>query len=176
MRTLFLTSLRLLPVVFLLAMSAPAEVPTPLQAFEPFVGRTWKALVDETKGLYDVARWDRAVGGQVVRIEHALSNGGYGGETLIRWDSASESLVYTYYTTAGFVTQGTMAFDASGRTLTSRETVAGNAGGVTEVESTQRLMPDGSLEVATRMLRDGVWEDRGSVVYVEDAEAVVEMP
>jgi hypothetical protein len=49
-----------------LAIGAPGvqaepPVPHPLAAFEPFVGKTWKGLVDPDKEVYDVARWERAV-------------------------------------------------------------------------------------------------------------------
>jgi hypothetical protein len=163
-----------------LAIGAPGvqaepPVPHPLAAFEPFVGKTWKGLVDPDKEVYDVARWERAVAGQAVRIVHSVADGAYGGETLVMWDRAREELVYFYFTTAGFYTQGTMSFDDAGR-LVSREAVTGHEGGVTEVRATQSIEPDGRLRVRTQMLRDGAWEERDEVTYVVDPEAEVVLP
>jgi hypothetical protein len=147
----------------------------PLARFEPFLDKTWKGLVDPEKGVHDVARWERAIGGQAVRIVHSVADGAYGGETLVVWDRAREELVYFYFTTAGFYTQGTMSFDAEGR-LVSREAVTGNEAGVTDVEATQELLPDGRMRVRTRMKRDGAWEDRGEVYYSVDPDAEVVLP
>ena len=143
-----------------------------LKPFAPFLGKTWKGLVDPDKRTYDVARWELALSGQAIRIRHSVGDGAYGGETVVMWDKERAGLVYYYFTTAGFYTNGTMRFDDDGR-LQSRETVAGDAGGVTEVRGTQEILPDGRLSVKTRMLRNGEWEDRGEVIYVEDATAKI---
>ncbi len=148
-----------------------AEPHSSLDGFEPFVGATWKALVDPEKGTYDVARWDWTLSGHAVRIRHSVGDGAYGGETFVVWSPARESLVYYYFTNAGFFTEGTMEFD-NGK-LTSREAVQGHAGGVTEVEATQEVLADGRLRVRTRMLRDGIWETRPETIYERDPAASV---
>ncbi len=154
-------------------MSAGQSAVAPeLTAFEPFVGKTWKALVDPEKEVYDIARWEYALNGQAIRMLHSVADGAYGGETIVMWDREREELVYTYFTTAGFYTTGTMEFDAEGR-LHSREKVTGNQDGVTEVQATMELTEDGGMRVVTRMLRDGEWEDRGDVVYRVDPAAEV---
>lgn len=172
---------RVLVVTVVAALLATASVgadeaaPTddPFAPFEPFVGRTWKALVNPERQLWDVARWERALADTAVRIVHSVGDGQYGGETLVVWDAERETLAYFYFTTAGFFTRGTMRFE-EGR-LSSREVVTGG-GGVSEVEATQEVLPDGRLRVVTRMLRDGVWEDRGEVLYSEAPEARLVLP
>lgn len=154
--------------------SASGETSSHLEPFEPFVG-TWKGLVDAEKGLHDVARWELALGGQAVRILHSVADGAYGGETLVIWDREAESLVYFYFTTAGFYTRGTMRFDEEGR-LHSREEVSGNEAGVTEVRAIQELLADGRLRVSTRMLRSGSWEERPEAFYERAPMAEVVLP
>ncbi len=138
-----------------------------LRAFEPFLDHVWKAKVNETedgKPVFDVARWELALSGQAIRMFHSVNEGSYGGETIVMWDREKEALVYTYFTTAGFFTQGTIEFDDDG-SFKSRELVTGNQSGFTEVESTSRLLPDGRMKVHTRMLQNGSWVDRGEVFY-----------
>ena len=168
---------RISAIVAVLALASVAlgqdrEPVAQLLPFEPFVGKTWKALVNVEKELYDVARWEYALNGQAIRMLHSVADGAYGGETIVMWDREREELVYTYFTTAGFYTTGTMEFDDEGRLL-SREQVTGNQDGVTEVEATMELTEDGGMRVVTRMLRDGEWEDRGDVVYRESPESEV---
>ncbi len=150
-------------------------MPGALDLFEPFLDKTWKGLVDQENGVYDVARWEKALAGQAVRITHSVGGGSYGGETIVMWDKTREALVYYYFTTAGFYTQGTMSFDPAGR-LVSRETVKGHDGGVTEVQATQEVLADGRLRVRTRMLRNGSWEEREEVLYAVDPQAEVVLP
>lgn len=157
------------------AAADESRVPPQLAPFEPFVGKTWKAVVNPETGAYDVARWERALAGQAVRIVHSVNDGVYGGETFVMWDRGREQLVYYYFTTGGFYTHGTMAFDADGN-LVSRETVEGHEAGVTEVRATQSLLPDGRMKVQTRMLRNGVWEERGEVIYSPAPDAEVVLP
>lgn len=160
----------------LLAAAVQAAAPAShLEPFQPFVGKTWKALVDPEKGVHDVARWELALGGQVVRILHSVGDGAYGGETIVTWDREKESLVYYYFTTAGFYTHGTFRVDEEGR-LHSREVVTGNEAGIREVEATQELLSDGRMRVRTRMLRGEEWEDRGEVIYVVTPDAAVVLP
>jgi hypothetical protein len=146
-----------------------------LQAFAPFIGRTWKAPVGSEGGVYDVARWEVALAGRAVRIVHSVADGAYGGETIVMWNRETESLEFTYFTTAGFLTRGTMSFDAPRRLVVSEE-VVGHAGGVREVSVIQELTPSGTLEVRTRKLIGEVWKDADEVVYVEAPDALVSIP
>lgn len=145
-----------------------------LELFEPFLG-TWKGLVNEEQAAWDVSRWERVLAGQAVRIRHSVADGAYGGETFIVWDRQAERLVYYYFTTAGFYTHGTMSFDETGR-LHSREEVAGQAGGVSEVRSTQEKLADGKIRVESRMLRNGTWDPPSVVLYQPAEGAAVVLP
>ena len=107
-----------------MAGDAP-QLAEPFKPFAPLLGKTWKGeFKDSTpeKPLFDVARWERALNGKAVRVLHSVNDGIYGGETIITWDAAKKSLVYWYFTTAGFRTEGAMksqARDTSARPLVS---------------------------------------------------------
>jgi hypothetical protein len=146
-----------------------------LEPFAPLLDHTWKAVFDAETGSGDVVRWEPALSGQAIQITHSIADGDYGGITYVMWDADAEELVYTYFTSAGFFTRGTMWFDTDG-SLQSREFVTGEADGVTEVRATQELREDGSLRVVTRLLRGDTWEDAGDVVYRPAPEAEVILP
>jgi hypothetical protein len=138
------------------------------------LGKTWKGTVSPpgaAKAAVDVSRFELALNGQAVRNRHSIDDGAYGGETFILWEEARQSLVYYYFTTAGFYTTGTMtAVDGA---IESHEIVKGAAGGIAEVKATHRLLPDGRLHVRSRHLKNGRWEDGRETFYVEDPQAVV---
>lgn len=157
--------------------AAPPAAPLrdELAALRPYVGKTWKALVNAEKKQYDVSRWEAALGGRVVRILHSVADGAYGGESIVRWDAEAKGIVYDYFTTASFTTHGRMTVPGPGR-LECHETVRGDAGGIAEVKATMELLPDGRMKVTSRMLRNGAWEERPPKVYEEDATAKVLLP
>ena len=157
------------------ATPASGQVVAELAPFEPYLDRTWKAVFDPETGAGDVVRWEPALAGRAVRITHSVRDGEYGGETLVTWDPAAGAFVYTYFTTAGFLTRGTLRFDEAGA-LHGRERVQGEADGITEVRTVQTLGDDGSLRVVTRMLRRGQWEDAGDVTYHPAPDAEVILP
>jgi hypothetical protein len=131
-----------------------------LQAFKPFIGKTWKGEFKNStpeKPVFDVARWERALNGQAVRVTHSINNGEYGGESIIMWDEKKQSLVFYYFTTAGFYTSGTMKVENT--KFISHEYVVGNQDGVTEVKGTGELTPDGKLISKSQYLKDGKWVD-----------------
>ena len=80
---------------------------------------------------------------------HSINDGEYGGETLYTWDDEQKAIAYTYVTTGGFYTTGTIAAEAGG-SFKSHEIVHGTSGGVREVEATSRVLPDGRLHVQGR--------------------------
>lgn len=145
-----------------------------LKPFAPLLGKTWKGEFKNStpaKPLFDVARWERALNGQAIRVLHSVNDGAYGGETLITWDAKKKSLAYWYFTTAGFRTEGTMKHD--GGQWIGHETVAGATGGITEVKSTSKLLPDGRLQVTAEYLKDGKWDGGREVMYKLAPEAKV---
>lgn len=144
-----------------------------LEPLRPWLGKTWKSDAAEPgdKSKVDVARWERALNGKAVRILHSINDGEYGGETIATWDEKKKSVVYHYFTTAGFMTTGTMTFK-DGKMVTN-ETVSGNAGGVTEVRGTAEMAADGSFRMKTEYLKEGKWQPARDTTYREDAAATV---
>lgn len=151
-----------------------AEMNSRFEPLKPLLGKTWRGEFPNStaqKPMVDVSRFEVALNGQAIRNLHSINDGEYGGETLIVWDKEKEVLVYYYFTTGGFYTTGSMRAD--GGALVSHEVVKGDAGGVTEVKATSRVLPDGRLHVKTQHLKDGVWINGRDMYYVQDARAVV---
>ncbi len=145
-----------------------------LSSFGPFVGKTWKGdFADSTPEdpKYDVARWEVALKGHAVRILHSVNGGQYGGETLVVWDGSRKEVVFFYFTTAGFHTQGTFRFE--GARFVSHESVTGNEDGITEVKSTGEILPGGEFRVRSSYSKDGQWTEGHAVVYKEAPQAKV---
>lgn len=143
-----------------------------LEPLRPWLGKTWKQQPNEPgAGKIDVARWERALNGKAVRILHSIDNGAYGGETIVMWDRKKEAVVYHYFTTGGFTTNGTMKFE-DGKMIT-HEHVSGEAGGVSEVRGTGTLQEDGTFRMKTEYLKNGKWQPGRDAVYREDAAAEV---
>ncbi len=145
-----------------------------LKVFQPLIGKTFRGeFADSTplKPKFDVSRWERAMNGQAVRMLHSVNDGEYGGETIIMWDTASKSIRYWYFTTAGFHTEGTM--DIQGDAWTSVEKVVGNANGITEVKATSQLSADGHLKVSSQYLSKGQWEKGHQIDYAPSPDASV---
>lgn len=160
-----------------LASSAGAQddLAENLKAFKPFLGKTWKGELKgsgQGKTAYDVSRWERALNGQAVRIQHSVNDGEYGGESIIFWDNQKKSLVYYYFTTAGFYTHGTMTLEDN--KFTFHEYVSGYEGAsITEARGTGEITADGKLINKSQYLKNGKWEDGHEAIYVEDAAAQV---
>src|SRR5262245_23767644 len=84
-----------------------------LEPLRPLLGQTWRGeFKDSTpdRPVIDVAKWERALNGKAVRMLHSINNGLYGGETIFVWDEQKLSVTYYYFSTAGFMTIGTMSF------------------------------------------------------------------
>lgn len=157
--------------------SHAAELPSldeHLEPFRPLLGKTWRGEFKNSKPdkpTIDVARWERALNGKAIRILHSVNNGSYGGESIIRWDKDSKQLVYYYFTTAGFMTSGTMTV-VDGK-FVGIEKVTGDANGVTEVRSTTELRPDGTMLAKAEYVKDGQVTRGREVLYKEDPKAEV---
>jgi hypothetical protein len=145
-----------------------------LEPLRAFIGKTWKGHFKEStpeKPQVDIARWERALNGKAIRVLHSINDGVYGGESLIFWDAKKKSLVFFYFTTAGFYTTGTMTAEPG--KLTGREVVTGEAEGVTEVKSVVELRPDGSMVSKAEFLKGGKWEPAHEIIYREEPKAEV---
>jgi hypothetical protein len=145
-----------------------------LEPLRPLLEKTWKGAFKNStpeKPVVDVMRWERALNGKAVRLLHSVNDGAYGGETVITWNAKEQQATFHYFTTAGFMTVGSMTFQ-DGKFIT-HEKVAGGAGGVTEVRGTTELLADGTLRVTTEHLKDGQWQPGRDVIYHEDSSAKV---
>ena len=145
-----------------------------LEPFRPFLGKTFKGELAEStpeKPVVDISRWERALNGTAVRNLHSLNNGEYGGEAIIFYNKSKNSLVYYYFTTAGFFTHGTMKFE--GKSITSHELVEGNENGITEVKSMTTILEDGSLHNKSMYLKNEEWVEGHEATYVEAPDADV---
>lgn len=146
----------------------------PLKGFEPYLGKTWKGAFAQStpeNPQYDVARWERALNGRAVRIAHSVNEGEYGGETFIVWDAKKQSLVFFYFTTAGYYTNGTVKQEGS--KFISHEYVTGDADGTTEVRSTMEFLPGGRMHSKAEYFKNGRWAPGHELTSVEAPEARV---
>lgn len=142
-----------------------AQLDGNLEGLKPFLG-SWRGEFKGSspeKPVVDVALWERALNGKAVRIVHSINDGAYGGETFVTWDPEKKSLVYHYFTTAGFMTKGTMK--VNGKTLECHELVTGSAEGASEVKSTYELRDDGTIHSAAKYFKNGNWDQGRQVVY-----------
>lgn len=156
------------------ALFAQENLSEHLAPLKPFIGKTWVGTFNNSsdgKQTIDVSRWERALNGQAVRILHSINNGEYGGESILYWDKEKKSIVYYYFTTAGFMTHGTMSFN--GNKIISRETVSGNENGITEVKSVGEVLPDGTMRSTSQYLQNGKWVEGHSATYKESPDAKV---
>lgn len=145
-----------------------------LELFRPFLGKTWRGeFKDSTpeKPVFDVARWERALNGQAIRVLHSVNDGVYGGESLMFWDAEKKELRYHYFTTAGFQTTGSLTF--KDKRFTAVEKVKGSANGIEEVRSTTELKPDGTMVTKAEYFKDGKVVGGREVIYKEDPKAEV---
>jgi hypothetical protein len=157
----------------LFAEDSPSLHPQ-LEPLRPLLEKSWKGEFKNStpeKPIVDIMRWERALNGKGVRVLHSINDGAYGGETIFMWDEKKQAVTYHYFTTAGFMTIGTMSFK-DGK-LVSHEVVTGSAGGVTEVRATSEFLPDGTFLVKTEHQKDGQWHPGREVTYREDPAAKV---
>jgi hypothetical protein len=166
---LFQINKLLIILLFLIASLAAQEaLDEHLQPLKPYIGKTWKGVYggsEEGKKNIDISKWERALNGKAVRIQHSINDGEYGGETIIMWNAEKESLVFFYFTTAGFYTQGTFSIEDG--QFTSHEFVTGNENGITEVKATGKILPDGRLHSKAEYYKKGEWVDGHEFYYTE---------
>ncbi len=134
----------------------------------PYLG-TWQATFES--GAVDVSKWERALNGTAVRTLHSINNGEYGGESLIFWDNKKKSLVFYYFTTAGFYTQGIINQSSDGDFVAIEE-VTGNKDGITKVKSTSTLLKN-SMKVSSSYLKYGKWTEPEARTYTRSSKEVI---
>ncbi|GAA69314.1 hypothetical protein QL995_15130 [Pseudoalteromonas sp. APC 3358] len=143
-----------------------------LEVFKPYLG-TWQAdfkVPEGAKKIQDVGRWERALNGKAIRTMHSINEGEYGGESMIFYDSKRKSLVFYYFTTAGFYTKGTITV-LSPTQFVAYEEVTGSKEGVTKVKSTSDLKDDKFI-VSTSYLKKGEWTKPESRSYTRSTKTV----
>ena len=143
-----------------------------LKPFEPYIGKTFKgefANSTKEKPVFDISRWERILNGMAIKITYSVNDGEYGGESIITWDAEKNSLVSSYFTTAGFTTNAVMHFE-DGK-LISLENVTGNENGITKVKAIIEFLENGDLQNSSKYLMNGEWIDGHTVYYKEDPEA-----
>lgn len=166
-------------VLLLLLALAPLAAAEPwlqpqLEVFRPLIGKTFRGeLAGSTPEAprVDVSRWERALNGRAVRNLHSVNDGEYGGESILFWDAQQETIRYSYFTTAGFHTEGRMTASEGG--YTAHESVSGEEGGITEVKSRATLGPDGTLVTESQYLKNGEWVPGHRASYREAPTAEV---
>lgn len=143
-----------------------------LRVFEPYLG-TWQSDFPTAKGqpaMQDVSTWERALNGTTVRTLHSINEGMYGGESLIFWDKDKQRIVFYYFTTAGFYTQGWMEM-VNDHSFVAYEDVVGNQDGITQVMSLSRLFKD-KMVIETQYLKAGEWTEPESRTYIRSEKVV----
>lgn len=144
-----------------------------LEAFRPLLGKVYSTEFPNStpeKPIRDVVKYERALNGQAIRSFHSINGGAYGGETIIRWDESSGSLVYHYFTTQGFMTSGTMEIEAG--KYTAFEEVTGNADGTTAVRSSGVFTAE-QIVVSSEYLTNGEWVEGHGGTYLPDPDSEV---
>jgi hypothetical protein len=139
-----------------------------LEPLLPLLDKTWKGTFSNSKPdkpIVDVGRWERVLNGQAVRRVHSVNEGAYGGEALLVWDDQQKRISVYYFTTAGFMSIGTLDFN-NGKFI-GHEDIKGNADGITEVRSVSELLPNGKFHLRAEYLKDGKWTFGREVTYEE---------
>ena len=145
-----------------------------LKPFERYLGKTFKgefATSTKEKPVFDVSHWERALNGRAIRIMHSVNDGEYGGESIITWDVKKNSLVSSYFTTAGFTTNALMHFE-DGK-LISLEDVTGNENGITKVKAIIEFLENGGLQNSSKYFINNEWVDGHTIYYIETPNAQV---
>jgi hypothetical protein len=114
--------------------------------------------------------WDRhcfawAYDGQFLRDTHHVTGkrGPYGGETLYRFDAASQRIVYHYFDATGGYSEG--AVEPADAELRFPEERYQDGGNVRVLRTTWRFDGDDRYSAVTEELRDGRWVEAWRVVY-----------
>ena len=139
-----------------------------LEPLRPLLEKTWKGTFTNSKPdkpAVDVVRWERALNGQAVRRIHSVNDGAYGSEALLFWNEQQKLISFYYFTTAGFMTVGTLE-SKEGKFIT-HEDVKDGGDGITEVRSISEFQPDGEFHVKAEYLKNGQWAPGREITYQE---------
>lgn len=149
-----------------------AELTEKLSVFKNYLG-SWESVFkiqDGKPSVVDVSHWEVTLNGKVLKTRHSINDGMYGGESMIFWDSSKNSIVFYYFTTAEFFTQGRIEV-VDDMTFIAYEDVTNNKDGITQVKSTSKLL-DEKMEVSTSYLKEGEWTKPESRTYIRSNKEV----
>jgi hypothetical protein len=172
--TLIIAVIGCLSVASTVAATDTPDLAPQLEPLRPLLEKTWRGAFKNTKPdkpVVDVSHWERALNGKAIRVLHSINNGVYGGETIFTWDEKKQAVTYHYFTTDGFMTEGTLTF--KDKQILTHEVVSGDTGGVTEVRGTSEILLNGTFHVKTEYLKNGNWTVGREVEYTEDSNARV---
>ena len=145
-----------------------------LKQFKPYIGKTFKgefANSTKEKPVFDISYWERILNGMAIKITHSVNDGEYGGISIITWDENKNSLVSSYFTTAGFTTNALMHFE-DGK-LISLEDVTGNENGITKVKAIIQFLENGDLQNSSKYFMNDKWVDGHTIYYKETPDAKI---
>ena len=169
--------MRMFLAALLLIASPTVSASEPLvemKPLSPFIG-TWTTVANpDTKNKFeDVAKWEWAFGGKVVRITHSVNQGSYSGESLIHWDAEQKKIIYRYVNNNSFYTDGTITPLADG-SITVHEFVRGSASGPTETRPAYKI-ENGKMVTWAKFLTDGTWGKASHMTYklTPDAQPII---
>ena len=141
-----------------------------------FVGNTYRGepIDGSSEAVADIQEWAWADEEEPsLLIRHSLEDGSYGGDTIVRRDSATGKLSYVYTTTAGFVTRGTFEVSEEG-TWEAEEDVEGHTD-ISKVRSSGHVREDGALISSSEYLKkDGTWVTGHGFVYRKSDRTLAE--
>lgn len=164
----------LVPDEALRRVSTQTDVPPPTAAqkeafgiLADFPGHMFRGepTGDNSEALADYQLWSWTEDGAALMIRHALEDGSYGGETIVRPGTTGDELTYVYYTNGGFSTQGHFTVSEEG-VWEAVEEVTGQ-GDITKVRSRGHRREDGALISKSEYFSNGEWVPGHGFVYRE---------
>ncbi|WP_029085711.1 copper chaperone PCu(A)C [Brevundimonas aveniformis] len=151
--------------------AAEVSAKDPFVPLYPLIGRTWRGISLGPDTAEDVVRWDWAVDGHAVRAVHAVNGGVYGGETTFFPDGESGNLIFSYLTSGGFHTNGSLTVRPDG--VMEIEQMVHGLDGLERLRSTVTVPGDGTYQTRTLVERDGRWVPFGGFDYRIESGATV---
>lgn len=161
---------KLLLLLFIpfLSIAQEPKVIDELQAFEGFIGKTFKGEFSTStpeNPVYDIQSWERILNGKGIKTVHSVNEGMYGGESIMMWDAEDGTIKCWYFTTAGFTTISTLKAIENGFEFS--EKVTGNQNGITEVRGQTLILENGNLKTSSEYLQNGKWVFGHEILYKE---------
>lgn len=141
-----------------------------------FAGNTYRGepMGASSEAVADIQEWswiDEEEPSLLIR--HALEDGSYGGDTIVKKNSETGALTYVYTTTADFVTNGTFNLLDS-RRWEAVEEVEGHAE-ISKVRNNGTLQNDGAFISSSEYFKNGRWVSGHAFIYRQTEETLEEL-